>query len=160
MARGTSQQRDRKERKSRRMGKSAMKDSLLELAWHALMSSSRQSSFQQMEEALTTPLPTTTLPEKLLAADGCCVKENQCSVVDCPCPHGNPTSLCVLAALKDSVTYNNNQGQEGWRRDHVAKGAGRRSGSGYYQDIYIYEILKRISKKIFNRYRHRQGICK
>lgn len=58
-----------------------------------------------------------------------------------------PTSLCILAALKDSMTYNN-QGQEGLRRDHVVKDAERRSGGGYDQDIYIYEILKRINKNI------------
>lgn len=45
------------------------------------------------------------------------------------------------------MTYNN-QGQEGLRRDHVVKDAERRSGSGYDQDIYIYEILKRINKNI------------
>lgn len=89
-AEGTSQQRDRKERKSQRMGKSSMKDGLLELAWHALVSSSRQSMFQWMEEALTTLPHTHTLPEELLAADGCWVKEKQCSVVDCLCPHGSP----------------------------------------------------------------------
>lgn len=33
------------------------------------------------------------------------------------------------------------------RRDHVTKGAGRRSGSEYYQDIYMYAILQRINKK-------------
>lgn len=104
-AEGTSQQRDQKERKSRWMGKSSMKDGLLELAWHALVSSSRQSMFQWMEEALTTPPPHTHTTWRAIGSWWLLGKGETVFCGRLPVPLWEPTSLCILAALKDSMTY-------------------------------------------------------
>lgn len=61
-------------------------------SWHGMHLWVHQGSqcFNGWRRHSQPPTHTHTLPEELLAADGCWVKEKQCSVVDCLCPHRSP----------------------------------------------------------------------
>lgn len=77
------------------------------------------------------------LPEELLAVDDYWVRERQfffpASMVcgRLPMPLWKPPiPIHSGSTIKDLMSYNNNQGQEGDKGRHVVRGPGRRSGSG------------------------------